>query len=363
MLVADALARRDPVRALEAGNALAAAPASTFADWLDAASAQKLARPASGPDPALLERIRNRATANASTAVCIMRAGCWRRKGTAATAAWLDRLPAELADAPNLRAEKADLAALRGDWPALRDLLAGGAWGPLGPDCLSFAFTARLAKSYGEIEIARLAWLQAIDEAKNSAAALRGFARLAAAWDWPDAMDDALTADIRRFPADSVAFERLTGDLRTRRKSRELVAVLAQWRAAPEGFERRQEDWALLSLLVEPATAPNEATKILATLHDKEPANAFYTTNHAFALWELKRYQEACTLIDGLSAAEKTFPPGRAPYLAVIYASAGRSDEARAALQRAPPTQLLLPEEAALLTEAGSILAGPRVAN
>ncbi len=80
-------------------------------------------------------------------------------------------------------------------------------------------------------------------------------------------------------------------------------------------------------------------------------------TGHAFALWQLRQFKEAVALVDGLPDPEKMFPPGRAPYLAVIYASAGRPDEAQAALRRAPASQTMLPEENALLTEAAAAIA------
>ena len=66
---------------------------------------------------------------------------------------------------------------------------------------------------------------------------------------------------------------------------------------------------------------------------------------------KLGRTGEACRVLDRLSPDDKRYPL-RAPYLAVIFASAGRREEARAVLVRAPKPATLLPEEVELLNRA-----------
>ena len=354
VLVADSLARRDPLLAGETAAAVVAEPAASFADWLNAAVAQKFARPATGVDPALLGKIQTRAASDPVAAVHYAR---WlmAQAGAVAAGAWLDQLKPAVAREQMIVTLRADVAALRGDWPALRRLLVLGAWGPLTPAGLDFAFAARVARAHGEPEIARRAWAQALEETKTSAAGLRALAHLAAAWSWPEAKRDALFLNVRHFRNDTVAFLQFAKDLRAARDTRGLRDLYRLFDDGSVRFESKLQDWALLSLLVSPATAPNEATQTLQALHAKRPDNAYYATNHAFALCQLKKSKEAAGLIDALPATDREAAE-RAPYVAFIYASAGRRDDARAALRRAPPAAVLLPEEAELLKRAAELI-------
>ena len=355
VLLADAFARRRPEAALAAGQALAGAPGAGFGDWLDAAAAERLGRPATGADPALLARIRARASADPAAGATYAR-WLWAEDGPAAAAAWLGQAPPAWRNQPAIRTELAREAAGRGDWAGLRALLAAGAWGPISGATLDLAFAARVASVHGSSELAREAWAQAVEEAGAAPLALEGLARLAAAWQWPEAERAALMAGVRVDPGNAAVFRGTAELLRDRRDSRGLLEVAAAAGGDAAGDEARQEDWATLSLLVAPPDGPNAATRLLASLHAHAPANAYYTTNYAFALWRLGQFAQACALADSLSAADRLLA-ARAPYLAVIYAFGGRASEARAVLARAPPARALLPEEAALLDQAHAKLA------
>lgn len=350
VLIADALAKRNPVLAGESAAAIVADPAATFVDWLNAAAAEKLAYPATGVSPALREKIQERAASDPGASVAYAR---WLMAGSGAAAAgvWLDQLKPEFVRLPALLAIRADVAALEGDGPTLRQLLARGAWGPLSAAGIDFAFAARLTRTLREPDLARRVWLQALEEAKTSAPGLRALAHLAVAWDWPEAKRDALFLTVRQFRTDTVAFLQLAKDLRAQRDTRGLRDLYRLFDDGSVRYESKRQDWALLALLTAPTAAPTEATLTLQAMHNKRPDNAYYTTNYAFALCLLKKSKEAAGLIDGLTVFDRSVAE-RAPYVAFIYASAGRKEEARAALRRAPPPGALLPEEAALLAKA-----------
>ncbi|MBI3887348.1 MAG: hypothetical protein HY302_16705 [Opitutae bacterium] len=354
VLVADALAKKNPLLAGEVAAEIVAAPGALFSDLLNAAAAEKFARPATGVDPGLRRTIEAQAAREAPAAVHYAR---WllAQENAAAAAAWLGRLNPDFAQTPLLLAIRADVAALRGDEPELRRLLALGAWGPLPADGLEFAFAARLARGLGEPEVARRAWAQALEETRTSAAGLRALAHLAAAWQWPEAKREALFLTVRQFRTDTVAFLQLAKELRAARDTRGLRDLYRLFADGSTRFEAKLQDWALLSLLTSPARAPNEATQTLQALHVQRPGNSYYATNHAFALCQLKKFREAAALIDALPAADRQAAE-RAPYVAFIYASAGRRDEARAALRRSPPAAALLPEEAELLKRAVELI-------
>lgn len=354
VLLADAFARRDPLDAGEVGAALARAPAASLGDWLDAAAAARLSAPTAPPDPTLMGKIRAAAAADPLAAAHYAR---WlaMQVSPAAAAEWIDAQPAPLAESAPLRVTRADLALARGEWARLRSLLDGGAWGALPRDCLEFAFAARLALTLDGPARASRVWVQAIEEARGSAPALRALMRLAPAWQWPRGRREALRALATQFPDDDAAYREWVGVLRAERDSAGLLECLRLRQQAEGGLGAASQDWALLSLLLAPTRTPNEATRVLAALHERDPANAFHVTNHAFALWQLGRAADAAALAAGMSAAERAMP-ARAPYLAVVFAAAGRREEAGAVLRHAPSRAALLREEAALLDRAEELL-------
>lgn len=355
VLLADALAKRDPLAAAEFAAAVSVEPTASFADWLNAAVAEKFARPASGPSSGLLAKIQTTAAADPESAMHYAR---WlvAQFGARSAAEWLASLPPDFSAKPVLLRMRADVAALLGDWPALRSLLELGAWGQLSPASIDFAFAARLSRDFNAPEVAQRAWAQAIEDTKTSASGLDALSRLAQIWRWPAEQREVLLARVRHFPSEPTAFLRLAQEYLAARDTRGLRDLYRLFNDGSDRFDPKLQDWALLSLLTEPATAPNEATRTLAMLHAKDTANQHYATNYAFALCQLGRHAEACALLDRLDADGKELPE-RAPYLAAIYAAAGRRDEARAALRRAPPERALLPEEVALLRKAEGLLA------
>ena len=355
VLLADALAKRDPLAAAEFAGAMSAEPTASFADWLNAAAAEQFAHPASGPSAALLARIRVTAAADPESAMHYAR---WlvAQFGARSAVEWLASLPPDFSAKPVLLTMRADVAALLGDWPALRSLLERGAWGQLSPASVDFAFAARLSRDFNAPEVARRAWTQAIEDTKTSPSGLDALARLAQIWRWPEELRGVLLARVRYFPSEPTAFLKLAQEYLAARDTRGLRDLYRLFNDGSDRFDPKLQDWALLSLLTEPTSVPNEATRTLEMLHAKDKLNQHYATNYAFALFQLGRHAEACALVDRLDAGGKELPE-RAPYLAAIYAAAGRKDEARAALRRAPPERALLPEEVALLRKAEGLLA------
>jgi Flp pilus assembly protein TadD len=92
----------------------------------------------------------------------------------------------------------------------------------------------------------------------------------------------------------------------------------------------------------------------LEELYHKHPDDPFVITDHAFALWQLGRREEANALLDRLSLDDR-LSPQRATFLAVIYGTTGRRREARTALTLVPAATSLLPEEAELIARAAAI--------
>jgi hypothetical protein len=354
VLLADALVRREPLSAGEFGRALAADPGSSFSDLLAAATAESFAFPASGLDAALESRIRSAAGADPAAAAQF---GRWLllHRGPEPAAAWLRQLPPRMASDAAEAELRAEVSAARGDWGSLRRDLERGDWGSVLAPAVEFGFAARILRQRGAAALAGRTWSAALAEGSLSEPTLRALVRLADLWRWPDAMQDALFATVRDFPGDEVAAQQLIGLLRARGESRDLLELFALRRDAQPGSARRAADWAVLSLLVSPTAQPDLATQTLDRLYERQPDNPFIATDHAFALWELGRFAAAEAVLGRMSADDRQIP-ARAPYLAVIYASAGMRGEARAALVRAPSPRSLLPEEAALIARADALV-------
>lgn len=354
VLLADAFARRARLDAARIGVALAAASVTSFSDLLDALSAELYGRPGSGGDPALVQRVLRRASTDPFAAAHYAR---WLlvQEGPAAAGAWLAGLSPDFRKNPVFVELDADVAAGLGDWNRLQGLLEAGAWGNLPRRAIAEAFRARSLRQKGSVEAAGLAWNEAVGACGASSSGQQTLARLAGVWQWPEAMRDALFAAVRSSPGDENASQLLIGLLHYRRDTRRLLELFALRKDALPPSPRRFADWALVSLLVDPAERPNPATRILADLYSRQPDDPYLATDYAFSLWQLRRYARAREVLDRL-APEDRAAAARAPYVAVVYASAGRWDDARAAIVRAPPYASLLPEEAALLARATALV-------
>jgi hypothetical protein len=356
VLVDDALLRRDATAGRELGARLAATSGVTVNDLLVAATAEALGSADRRPGPDLALRISNEARKGAVGAELYVQ---WllvqRRLDEAQT--WIASLPANLSSNPVVHRLRAAVAIQRDDWASVRDELAAGAWGPLSPATLQFAFTAHSLRLKGETDLARQSWDAALAEAQGSESALSALARLARIWQWRAGVRDALLSTVRAFPARSENYPPLAALLRLGRESLLLQEVFGLWRGANPDLQTAQYNWALTTLLVAPSALPTEANKKMEELHAMDRSNPYYATGYALSLAQLGRTKEACEVMDSLGKADLELP-ARAPYLAFIYASGHRLDDARAAIKRAPRPENLLPEEGVLVSQAAAITGG-----
>ena len=356
VLLDDALIRRDPAAARGYGAQLGASPGAAFQDLLNAANSQLLFAPHHRLEAGLVNRIDAEAGKSPDSAAQYVRWLVVQNRSKDATA-WLDRLPPSLASRPEVHVFRSQIAVAGSDWNALRAELTAGAWGPLSPDAIEFAYSARLLLRRGQPDLARQTWAAALLDARNSDTAMQGLQRLAEVWRWPDAARDSLFALVRGFPHDTENYPQLVAILRSRREAAAMRDVFALWREAAPDVPTVNYNWAFLALLTSPAAVPSDATREMQTLITKNPANPDYVTGAAFALWQLGKIKEACILLDGLSEDDRRLP-ARAPYVAIIYASDARVADAKAAIARAPKAEALLPEENALIAKASALCAG-----
>ena len=339
----------DRTLAGEVGDGLEAAPESTFDDLIAAAQAQAFARPAAGASAALVARIEAAARTDPAHADEYVHALVIHRHADKAQA-WLDGLGPPLAGSDTYERLQSYVLVARADWEGLRPHLSTPAWGSLSAGAVEFAYVGRLARTRGNTDLAAQAWASALDATVHNGPGLRGLARLAAAWNWADAMKSAWAEVIHETPKDSRPYIELSRILRAERDTRALSGLVSKWAEAfPD--DRLQSDAAMLSMLVDRPSGPNIATAALARLHDKDPANPYLATNYAYSLLLLGQPSAAAALVDRMEAVERARPE-RAPFLASIYVGAGRLADARAMLAAAGRPRGLLREEEELLARA-----------
>ena len=356
ILLDDALIRHDSAAAKSIGAQLASSPGAAFQDLLNAANSQLIFNPDHRVDAGLAKRIDAQGQKAPDSAAQYVRWLIVQNRANEA-AAWLGRLPPALAAHPAVHIFRSQIAVARSDWDSLRTELAAGAFGPISPAAIEFAYSAHLILRRGQPELARQTWGAALTESHTNNAALQGLLRLAEVWRWPDAVRDSLFASARAFPQNTENYPQLVAMLRARKETTAMRDAFALWREAAPGTLTVSYNWAFLTLLASPAALPSDATREMQTLLSQSPGNAYYVTGAAFALWQLGKVKEASILIDGLSEGDRKLP-ARAPYVAVIYASDGRVADARAALARAPKPAALLPEENALIVKAAALCDG-----
>ena len=348
-LVQDAFARRDQAEAMRLASELAASPGATLADQL--AELNSVLFAGGKIEPAQFAAVQERAAKNPADAIAYVQWLLVQQRAEAARE-WIMTLPAEQRATPGFAYAETEIAAALQQWDRLGELLRAGVWGPLSADTVRLAFSAHSVHEATPGALADGLWNETLAVAGTNLFSQRALLRLAGLWRWEHASRSTLFAIVREHPNETWAYESLVRGLQAARATAALRDALVLWRNADPNSARLQHDAALLTLLLEAPAGPNGTTETLKRLHESEPDNPIFATGHAFALWRLGRPAEAVAVVDRLSPAERDLP-ARAPYLAAIYAGAGRTAEAQAALGRVVSASLL-PEEAGLVAQASA---------
>ena len=345
-LTSAALRDAQPARALAFADRLAALPDTSFKDLLLRAAAS-LATGSALDD--VLRPIQTRVLANPAEAIPL---STWllATGRSRAVLAWLESLPETTRALPPLRVAHVDCLNALGEWRAASALIATGAWGPIPPEAMQLAVSARTLRERGRAKLQENAWNEAVRIASGNLASLRVLHRLALAWGWEDESRSVLFAVARTRPDQTWAHRALvrhayhTGDTST------LKEVYRLWREAEPNNPLVEGNWAMLTLLTEPVARPTLAKTTAAKLYAASPANPFFATTHAFAVWQLGRPSEAVQIMEKLPPEERDAPV-RAFYHALFLASANRPSEALRSLSLSARANLL-PEERRLFIAA-----------
>ncbi len=264
---------------------------------------------------------------------------------------WLAQQSDEIKSDPAVLEARADLAIAQSAWDRLAQLLESGVWGPVSQDTVRLAFSARLAAQRENPTLQSQIWNEALIAASNRLPDLTLLYRLASIWRWENQAEAPLCSIARNFPSRSWAHQTLFNVYRLRGDTENMQALIGSLRLTDQTLPRYQYDWALLSMLLRERTAWTEEKQTMQTLHESDPANAYYATGYAFALAQSDRAEEAVEVAEQLTATDQALPE-RTPYLAFVYASAMRPTMVDQLVANAEGFPNFLPEESRLLQEA-----------
>lgn len=258
---------------------------------------------------------------------------------------WLETLDEKLRQSPAVKNAMATCAVSLESWPRLEQLLRQGAWGPVPPDAVRFAFQSHERSQVNNDSRAESLWNKAVQLSEQSLPGLRMLHRLAQLWRWPRRSAQVLWALVRQYPADLIAWQKLSEQALANHDTAEVWRIYGAWAQAAPADIRVRIERVVIGLLVRPHE-PGLAGQAeeLFRLH---PDNAGCRLAQALALWRGTRTGEALAVLDagGLNYAAE---PRLALARGLMLASAGRREESEKMLA-AVPTELLLPEEIALM--------------
>jgi Tfp pilus assembly protein PilF len=350
-LVADSILRKDNEAARAWAERLSKLPDATYSDKLALATLQLLVD--KKPVDELLPALEQDAGTDPAKFSELMRWLLMQRRNDKA-AALIDAAPRDLKDSVLLKPVRVDLAMIRGDWPAVGELLRQGALGPVPVETIRLVMEAKAANDL-QSESARFAtWGKAIDFTRTNIFGLQVMYRLGVAWKWGKEVEATLQAIAHGFPGQTWAHEALVRVYTVEKNGPALQKIFSLWSEQSEGVTRLKHDAILMDLLVFGPKAPASSKKTAEDLYKNEPSNPFYATTCALAYVFDNRTQDALAIVAKLSASEKT-KPARAPYLAYIYAKGFKGDWVREQLALVRPP-LLLNEEVALADQARVML-------
>ncbi|MFA6289716.1 MAG: hypothetical protein WC661_20225 [Opitutaceae bacterium] len=346
-LIGQALQRRDYAAAKPLLALVLADPSSTLNDRLQKANLDLLVDKV--PFDTVFARLSPLASKNADDAVQFVQ---WllvqNRAGVAD--GWLAGLPKELRGSAPVRAVQAAVAGQLKDWDRLGGLLEAGDWGKIPAASVRLAMAARLASEQGNLNLRHDIWNSALVAAGTNLESLGVLQRLAGLWAWDKEAEVTLWAIARAYPDQTWAHQALFNAYRSQKNTAGMREVLGALRQSNMMVPRYQNDWALLSLLLDPQLQWNLPKETMKALYERDRASATYATGYAFALAQADRKPEAKAVLDAMTAADREYPP-RAPYLAYVYGVL-RNHEGLARMQALMEGVDFLPEEKLLLSRA-----------
>ena len=261
---------------------------------------------------------------------------------------WLETLPPKTRESPAALASMAACAVGLEAWDRLQQLLQQGAWGPVPAEAVKYAFQARLLREQKNDSRAESIWNGAVKASEQSLPGMRMLHRLVQIWHWPGKEAQVLWALVRRFPNDSLAWQKLAEQVLSTRETPQVWRVYNAWIQATPANLQAQLERVVIGLLARPQE-PGLANQA-AELFRLHPNNPGCRLAQALALWRGGLTGEALIVLDAVQ-----LNPASEPRVALtrglVLAALGRHMESERMFALLK-IEALLPEETALIAAA-----------
>lgn len=262
---------------------------------------------------------------------------------------WALSLPSKILNAPPVPLAVAEAYSFLQDWEGLNAWVDGKNWGE--EEFLRLAVVShalhRLTPGDRPSMEAQTAWAAALKATQNRPERLAAIAQLAEGWNYSEEAADAWWIIAN---GNENAREALTALQRLYKAKQNSHGLL---RVAKRALELNPADlvaannYASLGLLI---TGDDTARRLATKLHRENPANAFFSSTYAFALFTEGKTSEALREMETLKEGQLRHPVIAAYYFVMLVEN-GKMERAHSFLSAANKAQLL-PEEQELLTSA-----------
>ncbi len=342
MLLQDALARQDSARVAELAQDLRASTDLTGEQRVLVLAGLSRA----GDEGADEYRRRLQQDVANDPAAVVALAAYYRESGSPLEARrWFDSLPRETRE--NARVQEAIAASYLEwqEWARLDQVLAAGPWKER--EYMRQAFAAYSARKTGRLADAGNAWRLAVIQAGDSARKISEMLALVARWGWQTEQYDLVWKLFALMPRNEAISRQLIAWERHQGRTANLNRIYARLNEFAGDDPMIRNNFAYTSLLLD--SNVSKAYEFARENHRADPANPFFTTTQALALYKQNKPKEALALIESMRPSALSSPE-RQMFRALFRVSTG--DAAGAAeLLEGLRTTTFLPEERRLVTK------------
>lgn len=250
-----------------------------------------------------------------------------------AVRSWMETLPDDLINHPDVQITRLQIALASQDWPSAFAILRGEAMPFKVPENTLRLAEEAFAQHDAHNKDAEQTWQRAIFSSPGNAGALQVLSLLAEARGWKYATGRTLQALASLASGNIEAWRRLA-------RFEALTGNLAGYHHALGGLMRINpydigvgSDWVLSSVLLR-KESPEAVLKVAERAYKSTyPANPAVATSYAVALLGSDRNEEAFEVINAMSASDRAAPE-RAIYIGAVYAANGHTEQALDYLNR-----------------------------
>ena len=264
---------------------------------------------------------------------------------------WFESLEPEVRKNPTVQEAIAAAYLEWKDWTRLDRLIAGSHWGER--EFMRHAYTAYSARKTERVAEAGSAWRLAVIQAGDNTRATSELLTLVSRWGWQTEQYDLVWKLFALMPRNESISQQLIAWEHQQGRTANLNRIYA--RLVQFGGEdlMLKNNFAYTSLLLDANLS--RAFEMARNNYRADPANPYYTTTQAFALYKQNKPEDALKLLETLRPSALS-DPERTMFRALFRAGAGDAVGAADLLEGLKATRFL-PEERQLMARAAGEVA------